>query len=157
MAKIWKVIGIVMSVLVIGALGFCGIWTVRNWNTVYSSFDGTSFYTYEDMQKLKQDTIEQCAKNEVEYKKVIGELRETVLSLQNQNSVLTAQVNNLSYVNKDYEAQISVLTARKKELEGELAVLQLDKVANEQLIIDLNNVYTTRVRLSLGICSLTDI
>ena len=139
MAKIWKVIGIVMSVLVIGALGFCGIWTVRNWNTVYSSFDGTSFYTYEDMQKLKQDTIEQCAKNEVEYKKVIGELRETVLSLQNQNSVLTAQVNNLSYVNQDYEVQISILTARKKELEGELAVLQLDKVANEQLIIDLNN------------------
>ena len=139
MAKIWKVIGIVASVLVIGVLGYCGIWTVRNWNVVYSSFDGSSFYTYEDMQKLKQDTIEQCAKNEVEYKKVIGELRETVLSLQNQNSVLTAQVNNLSYVNQDYEVQISILTARKKDLEGQLAVLQLDKVANEQLIIDLNN------------------
>lgn len=111
MVKIWKVIGIVMSVLVIGALGFCGIWTVRNWNTVYSSFDGTSFYTYEDMQKLKQDTIEECAKNEASYKEQINNLREQIVNLQDENKVL--QNENQMY--KDFvdnygKEGISVLT-----------------------------------------------
>lgn len=88
MAKIWKVIGIVMSVLVIGVLGFCGIWTVRNWDIVYSSFDGTSFYTYEDMQKLKQDTIEESAKNEVKYQEMIDSLKENIINLEDKNKSL---------------------------------------------------------------------
>ena len=88
MDKIWKVIGIAMSVVVIGILGFCAVWTARNWNTVYSSFDGSSFYTYEDMQKLKQDTIEECAKNEVKYQNLINELKESVINFQEENKIL---------------------------------------------------------------------
>ena len=139
MVKIWKVIGIVMSVLVIGALGFCGIWTVRNWNTVYSSFDGTSFYTYEDMQKLKQDTIEQCAKNEVEYKKVIGELRELISNFQNENSKLKLQVEKLTNTNNDYEIQIQNLLAEKAVLQNISNKLQSANEVNSNIIIDLNN------------------
>lgn len=111
MVKIWKVIGIVMSVLVIGALGFCGIWTVRNWNTVYSSFDGTSFYTYEDMQKLKQDTIEESAKNEVSYKEQINNLREQIVNLQDENQSLKKE--NAMYKNfvDNYDKEgVSVVT-----------------------------------------------
>ena len=111
MEKIWKVIGIVMSVLVIGALGFCGIWTVRNWNTVYSSFDGASFYTYEDMQKLKQDTIDECAKNEVSYKEQINNLREQIVNLQDKNQSLEKE--NTMYKNfvENYDKEgVSVVT-----------------------------------------------
>lgn len=111
MAKIWKVIGIVMSVLLIGALGFCGIWTVRNWDTVYSSFDGSSFYTYEDMQKLKQDTIDECAKNEVSYKEQINNLREQIVNLQDKNQSLEKE--NTMYKNfvENYDKEgVSVVT-----------------------------------------------
>lgn len=118
MAKIWKVIGIVMSVLLIGALGFCGIWTVRNWDTVYSSFDGSSFYTYEDMQKLKQDTIEECAKNEVSYKEQINNLREQIVNLQDKNQSLEKE--NTMYKNfvENYDKEgVSVVTF---EVDGSL-------------------------------------
>ena len=146
MSKIWKVIGIVMSVVVIGALGFCGIWTVRNWNTVYSSFDGTSFYTYEDMQKLKQDTIDQCAKNEVEYQNTIAEFRETISSLNERLKALNLQIENTDVLHKAEVVELNKQVAKLNNQVSELSVLTED--ASSQIASLNKNINELEISIS---------
>lgn len=86
-----KIISIVASMVLIGVLGFCTVWTVRNWGVVYSSIDGSSIYTYEDIEQARNEAYAEGTKNENEYKKTLAELRSEIISLQNENSKLTKE------------------------------------------------------------------
>ncbi len=130
-----KIIGLLASILLIGVLGFCTIWTIRNWNVVYSSIDGSSIYTYEDIEKARNEAYAEGTKNENEYKEMLAELRNEILLLQNENSLLLK--DNEVYKNfiQDFRKEgVSVLTF---EVDGVL--LDLVPVDNG---VTLQNVLT---------------
>ena len=79
---IWKIVGSVLAVVVVGVLAFCTVWTVRNWNVVYQSLDGTSIYTATDVKKAEEDAWAKAALNETEYQKTIADLRDSMAAMQ---------------------------------------------------------------------------
>lgn len=139
MGKIWTIVGSVLAVVVIGAFGFCTVWTVRNWDTVYKSLDGSSVYTNEDIKRTEQETWEKAAKNETEYKKTIAELRDLVTSLQVDNAAKSDELAALTLSVSSNESEIRRLSARKASLEAQVANLQDIKAENENTITRLNS------------------
>lgn len=87
MKKTMKIVGSVLTIVVISAFVFCTVWTVRNWDKVYASLDGTSIYTAEDIKKAKEDTWAEAASNEKEKDNTISDLRELVSSLQTTHGI----------------------------------------------------------------------
>lgn len=139
MGRIWKVIGSVLAVAVIGSFGFCTVWTIRNWDTVYQSLDGSSVYTNEDIKRTEQETWEKAAKNEAEYQKTIAELRDLVTSLQVDNAALSDEVTALTLSISSNESEIRQLSIRKANLETQVTNLQSVNTQNEITIQELNS------------------
>lgn len=131
-----KVLGILFSLLFVGAFAFVLVWGITNFNKVQEGLSGTGLYTQEDLNNAYEDGYNTALTDKEEYEKLIHSYRDTI-------TTLTDQVTLLTYANQDYETQITNLTNTKQSLENQVANLTTIKTNNETTIQSLNSEIAT--------------
>lgn len=133
-----KVLGIIFSILFVGAFTFVLCWGIINFNKVKDSMSSTGVYTEQDVNNAYQDGYDTALQDKQSYDELINSYRDTITTLTDQISQLSSQVTNLTNANKDYSSQITNLENQKSNLESQVENLTTIKTDNEILISDLN-------------------
>lgn len=138
-----KVLGIIFSLLFLGAFAFVLSWGIINFNKVKDSMSGTQIYDSEDINKAYQDGYDTALKDKEEYTELINGYRDTITTLNDNISQLNSQITALTNSNKDYANQVENLNSQKTSLQVEIAKLKENKTENENTIDSLNAQITT--------------
>ena len=138
-----KVLGIIFSLLFVGAFAFVLSWGIINFNKVKDGMSGTGVYTKEDINKSYEDGYNTALTDKEEYTKLIASYRDTITTLNDNISQLNSQVTILQNNNKDYSNQIDKLNTQKSSLETQVENLTTIKSSNETTIASLNNQITS--------------
>ncbi len=133
-----KVLGIIFSILFIGAFAFVLTWGIINFNKVKDGMSGTGVYTQEDVQNAYEDGYNTALSDKEGFEKLINSYRDTITTQSDQISQLNSEVAVLNNTNKDYKTQVTNLTAQRETLEEQVSVLNSIKTNNEATILDLN-------------------
>ena len=134
-----KVLGIIFSLLFVGAFAFVLSWGIINFNKVKDGMSGTGVYTKEDINKSYEDGYNTALTDKEEYTKLIASYRDTITTLNDNISQLNSQVTILQNNNKDYSNQIDKLNTQKSSLETQVNNLTTIKTNNETTIASLNS------------------
>lgn len=134
-----KVLGIIFSLLFVGAFAFVLSWGIINFNKVKDGMSGTGVYTKEDINKSYEDGYNTALTDKEEYTKLIASYRDTITTLNDNISQLNSQVTILQNNNKDYSNQIDKLNTQKSSLETQVENLTTIKSSNETTIASLNS------------------
>jgi len=134
-----KVLGIIFSLLFVGAFAFVLSWGIINFNKVKDGMSGTGVYTKEDINKSYEDGYNTALTDKEEYTKLIASYRDTITTLNDNISQLNSQVTILQNNNKDYKTQVSNLTTQKTNLQVQVENLTTIKTNNETTIASLNS------------------
>ena len=134
-----KILGIIFSLLFLGAFAFVLSWGIINFNKVKDSMSGTQIYDSEDINKAYQDGYDTALKDKEEYTELINGYRDTITTLNDNISQLNSQVTILQNNNKDYSNQIDKLNTQKSTLETQINNLTTIKTNNETTIASLNS------------------
>jgi len=134
-----KIVGLIFSIIFIGAFAFVLTWGITNFNKVQEGISGTGLYTEEDLNNAYQDGYDTALTNKDEYDELINGYRDTITTLNDSISQLNSQITNLKTTNQDCQNQITSLTNQKISLEEEIDNLNTNKVDNEKTITNLNN------------------
>ncbi len=134
-----KIVGLIFSIIFVGAFGFVLTWGITNFNKVQEGISGTGLYTQEDLNNAYQDGYDTALDNKGEYDELINGYRDTITTLNDSISQLNSQIASLKNTNQDCQNQITSLTNQKTSLESEIANLNTNKVDNEKTITNLNN------------------
>ena len=134
-----KVLGIIFSLLFLGAFAFVLSWGVINFNKVKDGMSGTQIYDSEDINKAYQDGYDTALKDKEEYTELINGYRDTITTLNDNISQLNSQITILTNSNKDYANQLIQLNEQKTNLQSQVDNLNTIKANNETTIADLNN------------------
>lgn len=134
-----KVLGIIFSLLFLGAFAFVLTWGIINFNKVKDGMSGTQIYDSEDINKAYQDGYDTALKDKEEYTELINGYRDTITTLNDNISQLNSQISLLTLTNKDYSGQIDNLTSQKNNLEFQVENLTNVKTNNEKVIQELKN------------------
>ena len=137
-----KVLGIIFSLLFVGAFAFVLSWGIINFNKVKDGMSGTGVYTKEDINKSYEDGYNTALTDKEEYTKLIASYRDTITTLNDNISQLNSQVTILQNNNKDYSNQIDKLNTQKSSLETQVENLTTIKSSNETTIASLNSQIT---------------
>ena len=138
-----KVLGIIFSLLFLGAFTFVLTWGIINFNKVKDSMSGTQIYDSEDLNNAYQDGYDTALKDKEEYTGLINSYRDTITTLNDNISQLNSQIATLQNNNKDYETQINNLTTQKVDLQTQVENLTTIKTNNENTIASLNSQITS--------------
>ena len=138
-----KVLGIIFSLLFLGAFTFVLTWGIINFNKVKDSMSGTQIYDSEDLNNAYQDGYDTALKDKEEYTGLINSYRDTITTLNDNISQLNSQIATLQNNNKDYETQVNTLSTQKANLQTEIDNLNVNKSENEKTIDSLNTQITT--------------
>lgn len=133
-----KILGIIFSLLFIGAFAFVLSWGIINFNKVKDSMSGTELYNQEDLNNAYQDGYDTALKDKEEYTELINGYRDTITTLNDNISQLNSQVASLTNDNKDCQIKITNLETQKSALENEVVNLNNNKTDNEKTISNLN-------------------
>ena len=133
-----KVLGIIFSILFVGAFTFVLCWGIINFNKVKDSMSSTGVYTEADVNNAYQDGYDTALEDKKSYDELINSYRDTITTLTDQISQLSSQVTNLTNANKDYSSQITNLENQKSNLTSQVENLTTIKTDNEILISNLN-------------------
>lgn len=133
-----KVLGIIFSILFIGAFAFVLSWGIINFNKVQDGLSGTGVYTKEDVDNAYKDGYSTALDNEKEYTELIDSYRDTITSLTDQISQFNSQIIILTNNNKDYVNQIANLESQKTSLQEQIENLTTINNNNEFVISQLN-------------------
>ena len=134
-----KVLGIIFSLLFLGAFAFVLSWGVINFNKVKDGMSGTQIYDSEDINKAYQDGYDTALKDKEEYTELINGYRDTITTLNDNISQLNSQIMTLTNSNKDYANQVENLNIQKSNLQVEIDKLKENKSENENTIDSLNS------------------
>ncbi len=134
-----KVLGIIFSLLFVGAFAFVLSWGIINFNKIKDGMSGTGVYTKEDINKSYEDGYNTALTDKEEYTKLIASYRDTITTLNDNISQLNSQVTILQNNNKDYSNQIDKLNTQKTSLETQVNNLTTIKTNNETTIASLNS------------------
>lgn len=107
---------IVFNVICLAFFVFVVVWSITNWNTIKSSFDGTKLYTQSALDEAYKQGLGDKEKYEQrinDYKTQIETLNKSIKELTDENTILK---NN----NKDYAKLIEELQAKVKELQNKV-------------------------------------
>ncbi len=137
-----KVLGIIFSLLFVGAFAFVLSWGIINFNKVKDGMSGTGVYTKEDINKSYEDGYNTALTDKEEYTKLIASYRDTITTLNDNISQLNSQVTILQNNNKDYSNQIDKLNTQKSSLETQVDNLTTIQLNNEITIASLNSQIT---------------
>lgn len=138
-----KVLGIIFSLLFVGAFAFVLSWGIINFNKVKDGMSGTGVYTKEDINKSYEDGYNTALTNKEEYNKLIASYRDTITTLNDNISQLNSQITTLTNNNKDYANQLTQLNEQKTNLQSQVDNLTTIKTNNETTIASLNNQITS--------------
>ena len=138
-----KVLGIIFSLLFVGAFAFVLSWGIINFNKVKDGMSGTGVYTKEDINKSYEDGYNTALTDKEEYTKLIASYRDTITTLNDNISQLNSQVTTLTNNNKDYANQLTQLNEQKTNLQSQVDNLTTIKTNNETTIASLNNQITS--------------
>ena len=105
-----KVLGIIFSILFVGAFTFVLCWGIINFNKVKESMSGTAIYTQEDVNNAYQDGYDTALTDKAEYEELINSYRDTITTLNDNISQLNSQILTLKNNNQDCQNQINNLT-----------------------------------------------
>ena len=86
-----KVLGIIFSILFVGAFTFVLCWGIINFNKVKESMSGTAIYTQEDVNNAYQDGYDTALEDKAEYDELINGYRDTITTLNDNISKLYTQ------------------------------------------------------------------
>ncbi|MBS7401217.1 MAG: InlB B-repeat-containing protein [Eubacteriales bacterium] len=143
---VWRIVGVVLSAIVIGAFVFCAIWTVRNWRTVHASLDGTNIYTAADVKKAEEEAWAKAALSEAEKDKTIDDLREVISGLQVTYS------NEKDKMQKTLDEYIYIFNSLKNSVENTqlneqsiLVFIADDKVVDVRAV-ENNSIFTGEIQ-----------
>lgn len=134
-----KVLGIIFSLVFIGAFIFVLTWGIINFNKVKDGMSGTGVYTQEDIDNAYEDGYNTALENKSEYDELINSYRDTITTLTDNVSQLNSQINILTNNNKDYKEQVSYLEEQKANLQTQVDNLTSIKNDNEASIESLNS------------------
>lgn len=137
-----KIVGIIFSILIIGAFGFLITWSVINFNKLEEAMSGTKIYDATDLDNAYKDGYNTALTNKEEYDELINSYRDTITSLNDNISQLNSDKSNLQTSMKDYQAQITTLTEIKAQNESTIANLNATLNSNNTTISGLNNQIT---------------
>ena len=133
-----NILGIIFSIIFIGAFAFAITWAVINQEKVKELMSGTGIYTEEDLNSAYEDGYNTALENKEEYDTLINSYRDTITTQTDEISKLNSQIILLTNNNKDYEIQIASLESQKTELETNVSNLQTINSQNEITITGLN-------------------
>ena len=133
-----NILGIIFSIIFIGAFAFAITWAVINQEKVKELMSGTGIYTEEDLNSAYEDGYNTALENKDEYDTLINSYRDTITTQTDEISKLNSQIILLTNNNKDYEIQIASLKSQKTELETNVSNLQTINSQNETAITGLN-------------------
>ena len=137
-----KILGIIFSLLFLGAFAFVLSWGIINFNKVKDSMSGTQIYDSEDINKAYQDGYDTALKDKEEYTELINGYRDTITTLNDNISQLNSQITNLTKDKNDSVRKIDELTTQKTNLQVLVDNLTSIKESNESTITDLNSQIT---------------
>ena len=134
-----KILGIIFSLLFLGAFAFVLSWGIINFNKVKDSMSGTQIYNKEDINKAYQDGYDTALKDKEEYTELINGYRDTITTLNDNISQLNSQVTNLTKDKNDSVRKIEELKEQKTNLQTQVDNLNTIKTNNENTISSLNS------------------
>ena len=137
-----KIVGIIFSIIIIGAFGFLITWSVINFNKLEEALSGTQIYDATDLDNAYKDGYNTALTNKEEYDELINSYRDTITSLNDNISQLNSQIANLQNTNRDSQNQINRLTEQKESLELDILTLTENQSKNETTISILNGEIT---------------
>lgn len=137
-----KIVGIIFSIIIIGAFGFLISWSVINFNKLEKAMSGTKIYDATDLDNAYKDGYNTALTNKDEYDELINSYRDNITSLNDNISQLNSDKSNLQTSIKDYQAQITTLTEIKAQNESTIANLNATLNSNNTTISGLNNQIT---------------
>lgn len=138
-----KILGMIFSLLFIGAFAFVLSWGIINFNKVKDSMSGTELYNQEDLNNAYQDGYDTALKDKEEYTELINSYRDTITTLNDNISHVNSQITTLTNSNSEYQAQLASLTSQKENLQTQVDNLNTIKKSNEASIESLNNQITS--------------
>ena len=133
-----NVLGIIFSLLFVGAFAFVLSWGIINFNKVKDGMSGTGVYTKEDINKAHEDGYNTALTDKEEYVNLIVSYRDTITTLNDNISQLNSQIATLTKNNKDYTNQLAQLNEQKANLQSQVDNLTAIKTNNENTIASLN-------------------
>ncbi len=133
-----KVLGIIFSILFVGAFIFALTWGIINFNKVKEGMSGTGVYTEQDLNNAYEDGYNTALSDKEGFEKLINSYRDTITTQSDQISQLNSEVSNLKNTNKDYKTQVENLTAQRENLETQVETLNSIKTNNDATISELN-------------------
>ena len=133
-----KIIGIIFSILFVGAFAFCLTWGIINFNKVKEGMSGTGVYTQNDLNNAYEDGYNTALSDKEGFEKLIDSYRDTITTQSDQISQLNSDIAVLNSSNKDYKTQVSNLTAQRENLQTQVDTLNSVKSNNEATVAELN-------------------
>lgn len=156
---------IICSVILICILGFCLVWTIINFATVKDSMNGSSIYTYKDIQTAYDEGYSKAIENQSYYDELINKyktlyedcteeitlLNKEIKDLNTQKEKLQEKITNLEILNQNNLELISQLNAQINNLNKQIdsknnEIQSLENRINEindnfNIMCDLRNQY----------------
>jgi len=147
-----KIIGLIVSIVLVGALAFCLSWTIINWDKVQQGMSGTNLYNQDDLSNSYEDGYNTALTNEAEYQALIDGYRNTIANLNDQ-------ISSFNFSTLDLQSQVTALTANNDDKAAAIASLNSQIVTLNSSITSLtiqNSNLTTQVsNLTANLLSLT--
>lgn len=107
---------VVFNVICLAFFVFVVVWSITNWSTIKSSFDGTKLYT----QSALDDAYKQGLGDKEKYEQRINDYKTQIETLNKSIKELTDENTILKNNNKDYAKLIEELQAKVKELQNKV-------------------------------------
>ncbi len=118
-----KVLGVIFSLIFLGAFAFVLSWGIINFNKVQDAMSGTQIYDAEDLDKAYNDGYNTALENKDEYDALINSYRDNITSLNDTISQLNSDKNTMQLTIADYQTQINNLNNVKAQNEDTITTL----------------------------------
>lgn len=132
-----KLAMIILSCIIVGALGFCVVWTIVNFNKVKDGISGTSLYTKDDLESAYGDGYNTAFKDKNDYiiemeqlRTLLSEKETKLLELENYVAECETRIQDLTIENNNLRAEI-------RRLETIIENLRASIRAYEELIASM--------------------
>lgn len=133
-----KIIGLVVSLVLLAAVAGGIIWAVINFDKVKAGMDGTGLYTKEYIENSYKDGYSKALEDKKAYEALIQEYRDTVTELSDSISQLNSEVTTLTNLNRDLGINATNLQNQKDALENTVTQLTDIRNQNDATITTLN-------------------
>jgi len=138
-----KLIGLIVSLVLIAAVAGGIAWAVINFDKVKDGMSGTGLYTQDDIDNAYEDGYQKALENKQEYEDLIDGYRDTITNHNDTIALLNSQITSLNATNNNHLQTISGLQSNISALNVLISEHQTNNAANQNLINGLGAQVTT--------------